>query len=342
MTFHDLYNEIEKNQEDITSNNINFLPLYHVLPALRETLPGIIRSEQLLISANSGVGKTKFCHFLISTFLALKEKKSNLKINVIYNSLEESESKFKAIYIIAYLRQHGEFINYYKLMGYSETKMTARQMQLVKEAKEMLANTIDPYIDVVAMPSTVKFHKYCQDKILAKGRIDEHGDYVKNDPNEWFIIVSDHIGCYINEPGKDLQNTLRHFCITLSRVDLGLKYGAVNILIQQQVQSKEAMEVNVKAKSLIEKVKPSIDGLALYKNSANDATVIIGIFDPHKWKEHLPNSTYAKINLNELEQSGRRMRSLCFLKTREGVLEDRELPLIFDGSTNTFSEFPKN
>lgn len=345
MTFRGLYDRILNNQDAIDNGDVNFLPLYYSFPSLKSSLPGIIKSEHIVISGSTGSGKTKFTHFLLNTFLNLKSHKPKLKIDIYYNTLEESVEKFKSMYIVEYLSNFNESINYYQLMGYSETKLTQRQLQLVKEATDYYEEVLEPNLNLVTISSTVEFYNYVVDKMSNYGEfVDEweNGKMVKRfryfDPNQWVFVVSDHIGCYKPEQGKSMFDTLQHFCITLSRVNLGLKYGCVNILDQQQIKAKDQIEANVKPKTLVEKVKPSLDGLALYKNSADDSTITIGIFDPHKWKEHIPGAMYNGISLNEIETRGQRIRSLCFLKTREGVLEDKELVVGFDGATNQFYE----
>ena len=345
MTFQGLYDQIEQNQQAILNDDVNFLPLYHAFPSLKNTLPGLIRKEQLVVTGSTGTGKTKLTHFLLNTILNLKPLKPKLKVQIIYNTLEESVEKFKSMYVVEYLSNFGEEVTYYQLLGYSETPLTSRQLDLAKEATEYYETVLEPNLELVTMSSTVEFYNHVVEKMKQFGEfvdVVENGKLVKKfqyyDPNQWVIVVSDHIGCYRPEQGKTLFDTLQHFCITLSRVNLGLRYGCINILVQQQIKAKDQIEANIKPKTFIEKVKPSLDGLALYKNSSDDATIVIGIFDPHKWKEHLVGANYNGINLNDVERSGLRLRSLCFLKTREGVLEDKEMVVYFNGATNQFTE----
>lgn len=348
MTFRGLYDKIVTNQEAIKNGDINFLPIYDALPSLKETFPGFIKGDHGIVSANTGIGKTKFTHFILNTLTNLKKRKPKLKINIIYNTLEESSEKFKSNYVIGYLDEFGEQVSYYQLLGYSETPLTERQLDLAKQATEYYEIEIEPYLTLVTMSDATNFFDFVVKEMNKYGYLtkmiindQEEEVYLYNDPNQFIIVVSDHIGCYRPRKGTTLYDTLQNFCITQSRVILGLKYGCINFLIQQQMKAKEQIEANIKPKTFIEKVKPSIDGLALYKNSADDATFVIGIFDPHKWKEHLIGGNYNGINLNDIERTGLRLRSLCFLKTREGVLEDREMVVYFNGATNQFTEISK-
>ena len=345
MTFRGLYDRIVTNQEAIKNGDVNFLPLYYAFPSLRNSFPGFIKGDHGILSGATGVGKSKLAHFLLNTLANLRRMKPKLKMSIIFNTLEETEEKFKSNYIIEYLSEFEEYVSYYQLLGYSETFLTQRQLELVKEATDFYEVELEPNLIVVTESDTTKFFNFVVSEMSKYGslqimEIDGKREevFIYDDPNQFVIVVSDHIGCYRPRRGTNLYDTLQEFCITQSRVILGLKYGCINFLIQQQVKAKEQIEANIKPKTFIEKVKPSIDGLALYKNSADDATFVIGIFDPHKWKEHIAGGVYNGINLNDVEQQKRRIRSLCFLKTREGVLEDRELVVGFDGATNQFYE----
>jgi len=345
MTFRGLYDRIIINQEAIKQGDVNFLPLYYAFPSLKSAFPGFIKGDHGVLSGSTGVGKSKLAHFILNTITNLRKSKHKLKIAIIFNTLEETVEKFKAGYIIEYLAEFGEEVSYYQLLGYSETLLTERQLALAKDATEFYEFEIEPYLTLVTESDATNFYNFVIKEMSNYGSlqiVEIHGRkeevFIYDDPNQWVIVVSDHIGCYRPRRGTNLYDTLQEFCITQSRVSLGLKYGCVNFLIQQQMKAKEQIEANIKPKTFIEKVKPSIDGLALYKNSADDATFVIGIFDPHRWKEHIPGAMYNGISLNEVEARGQRIRSLCFLKTREGVLEDKELVVGFDGATNQFYE----
>lgn len=348
MTFRGLYDKIVLNQEAIKRGDVNFLPIYYGLPSLKDSFPGFIKGDHGVLTGSTGVGKTKLAHYLLNTVTGLKSFKPKLKVAIIYNTLEESIEKFKSSYIINYLSEFGENVAYYQLLGYSETLLSQRQLELAKQATEYFEVEIEPYLTLVAESDATNFFNFVVEEMNKYGKLEkqlingkEEEVFIYNDPNQFVIVVSDHIGCYRPRRGTTLYDTLQNFCITQSRVILGLKYGCINFLIQQQMKAKEQIEANIKPKTFIEKVKPSIDGLSLYKDSSNDATFVIGVFDPHKWKEHLAGNNYNGINLTDIERSGLRLRSLCFLKNREGVLEDRELVVYFNGATNQFTEIQR-
>jgi len=336
MTFQDLSNQIEENRNAILDEDVNFLPIYYTFPRLKTLLPGIIRSDVINVTASSSVGKSKFVHFLCSELIKLMKIKTKLKINIIFNSLEETEEKLKAMFLVKYLYDFGHDLNYYQIMGYSETPITEAQMTLVKEAQEYYSTEVEPYLEIVNIDSTVDFYNHVKDRMKEKGEFSTQGNYTPYDKNQWWVTVSDHISCYVEEPGKTLAQTLKYFSFNLLRNDLGNKCGVVNIVVQQQVNTKEQIDGNVKPKRLIDKSKPSADGLGDYKSTFRDATIVLGLWNPHSWSEHLPGNSYEGINLSTGDY-----RVIRFLKTREAKLEDREMIVLFNGATNQFTEIKR-
>ena len=333
MTFQSLSDRIEDNREAILNEDVNFLPLYYTFPKLKTVLPGIIHGEYINITASSGIGKSKFTHFLCSQLIDLMRIKKKLKINIIFNSLEETEEKLKAMFFVQYLYSYGHELNYYQIMGYSEEPITDEQMRLVFEAKEYYRLEIEPYLEIVNIDSTVAFFNHVKERMKAKGTFTTQGYYTPDDINEWWITVSDHLSCYTEEPGMTFAQTIKNFSFNLLRNQLGIKAGVVNIVVQQQVNTKDQIEGNVKPKRLIDKSKPSADGLGDYKSTFRDATIVLGLWNPHAWEEHLPGNNY-----NGVDLSTGHYRVIRFLKTREARLEDKEMMVHFNGATNQFYE----
>ena len=80
------------------------------------------------------------------------------------------------------------------------------------------------------------------------------------------------------------------------------------------------------------RLKPSLDGLAINKNTQQDANVILGLFSPfrHEIPEYLGyDVTYFKDNIRFME----------ILGGREGGA-GTICPLYFDGAVNYFKELP--
>jgi hypothetical protein len=156
--------------------------------------------------------------------------------------------------------------------------------------------------------------------------------YEPDDPDEYVMIMIDHIG--LISPEKDSETgislSLHQSISKLSStylVQLRNKYNYIPVVIQQQASAQESLE-NKK----YNKLKPTLDGLAENKLTQRDANVVLGLFSPYR--HEIPDYfgydiTFFKDNIRFLE----------ILANREG-LSNTTCPLYFDGAVNYFSELP--
>jgi hypothetical protein len=156
--------------------------------------------------------------------------------------------------------------------------------------------------------------------------------YEPNDPDEYVIIIIDHISLITPEKDKDtgISMSLHQSIGKLSSnylVKLRNRFNYVPVVIQQQAQAQESLE-NKK----YNKLKPTLDGLGDNKMTQRDANVVLGLFSPYR--HEIPDYfgydiTFFKDNIRFLE----------ILANREG-LSNSTCPLYFDGAVNYFSELP--
>lgn len=98
---------------------------------------------------------------------------------------------------------------------------------------------------------------------------------------------------------------------------------------------KEKLETNLKGQTLIEKMKCGLDTLRDCRATQEDATIILGLFDPTKYHE------YEYKGYPDLRNLKGDFRVLQFLKVREvKMVTERELPLIAYFSRDDFEELP--
>ena len=155
--------------------------------------------------------------------------------------------------------------------------------------------------------------------------------YEPNNPEEYVIILIDHISLITKESenGKDLS--LHESMVKLSSnylVRLRNKYNYIPVVIQQQAAAQESLD-NFKAN----KLKPSSDGLGDCKLTYRDANLILGLFSP--FKHEIP--TYLNYDIRYFKD---KIRFLEIIGGREGG-GGTICPLYFDGAVNYFKELPK-
>ena len=157
--------------------------------------------------------------------------------------------------------------------------------------------------------------------------------YEPNDPEEYVMVIIDHIGLISPEKNREtgLPMSLHESIGKLSSdylIKLRNRFGHIPIVIQQQASSQESIE-NKKAN----KLKPTLDGLGDNKMTQRDANVILGLFSP--FRHEIPD--YKGYDIRDFKDN---IRFLEILGGREGGAGTM-CPLYFDGAVNYFKELPR-
>ncbi len=145
--------------------------------------------------------------------------------------------------------------------------------------------------------------------------------YEPNDPEEYVIIMIDHIGLISAEKRNGVQLSLHESITVLSSdylIKLRNRFGYIPVVIQQQAQAQESIE-NKKANRL----KPTLDGLA---------DIILGLFSPYR--HEIPE--YQGYDVKLFKDN---IRFLEIIGGRDGG-GGTICPLYFDGAVNYFKELP--
>jgi hypothetical protein len=250
------------------------------LTRLSKLLPGVEKSKYYLVSANQKAGKTQLADFLfvIEPIEWLIRTKSNIKLKILYFSLEmNSESKIlQAIsyklnkdYNISispqYLRStFGGYILNENILG------VIRSGEFQSWLNKFESHII--YLDNIRSPDRI--HSFVTSYAEKHGTYtkNENGDilkYIPNDPNEHIIIVTDHLSLLTPDAGETLHNTMykysAYYCLKFRDM-----FGYTVVSIQQQSASSAAQQFTSRGESILEKIRPSPDGLADMKLSSRD------------------------------------------------------------------------
>jgi len=338
------YQQSLANKQSIDSGKPVIIP-WTFSNKLSQYIPGIVRGEQVLVTASSGVGKSRFTRKVFVKDVLKYANEHNMPVKIILNSLEEPAEKVASTLIAEiYYRKYNTSLDYYTLNNYREKSLDDLTMKRVSECVEIAESKYSD-LEVVQIPSATGFYKHCRDYLATVGKFVHEGKevdrgemwstYIPDDPTRLVICISDTIDKY---PGEHIQGqsmsqyeTLKMFSNVYMRSRLGLKCGTINVLVQQQVSDKEKVETTYKGSTILEKMKPSLATLAKCKLTQEDATLAFGLFDPKRVGE----KEYGGLILDEL---GFSFRSLSVLKTREGAVEDREIPLACNFVIDEFKE----
>lgn len=157
-------------------------------------------------------------------------------------------------------------------------------------------------------------------------------EYVPNNPNQIVEIIVDH-ATLLSEKGKTLYE-----CIKILSSDyfikLKNKYKYSIWMIQQQSASSTEQQFTNRGDNILDKVKPSREGLTGNRDSAMDATLMIGIFSPYKYKEE----SYEGWDLTRLRDYHREISILLNRTGRSNITQQ----LFFNGACSYFKELPYN
>lgn len=157
-----------------------------------------------------------------------------------------------------------------------------------------------------------------------KGRKFSH--YVPDDPDEYVIIITDHVGLLEKERDmkglKDAIDKLSEYCIIFRN-----RYKYIPVVVQQQNIETIGLDA-FKA----DKIRPTMAGLADSKNPGKDCSVMLGITNPSS----VEKQTDLGYDITKLKSN---FRSMEVTLNRHGEA-NTICPMWFKGNVNFYKELP--
>ena len=319
---------------------------------LSSVLPGIQRGRYIIVTANAKVGKTQITDFLyvIKPLEFLFENPDTFKLKIFYFSLEMSkEDKIKNFLSYKLYKDHG--------IRLSPDKMNSEFVSqiLSQDELEKMSGYSD-YFDWFSTHVTIIDHirnpygiyKYMREYAAANGKFylgetevfplstpnQLYDRYVPNDPEEYVLVITDHVSLLQPEGGGTLWDAMfkysSNYCLKMRD---NFKYTVINV--HQQAADQEKQQFTFKGESVINKIKPSADGLGDCKLPGRDCDLMLGLFAPARYNiaTYPPEDGY---NIAELRDN---FRELSILLNRRGSA-GKNIPLYFNGEVNYFEELP--
>jgi hypothetical protein len=159
-----------------------------------------------------------------------------------------------------------------------------------------------------------------------------YSHYEPTNPNEYVIVITDHISLLNEESGLNKHQTISKWSADYCRKQLTKHWKYVVVNVQQQSAESEKQQFTMSGKSIESKLEPSLDGLADNKLTQRDALVVLGVFAPERYGIESSNGYNIKILKDKYRQ-------LSILKNRIGK-SNLKVPLYFKGESNHFEELP--
>lgn len=286
--------------------------------------------------------------FLFNPLSQIIDKGLNIKLKIFYFTLEMSkEQKMLSAFSNLLYEKEGIRISPMDLRStHRDRVLSPAVLELIQKYKpyfEKIEETVE-FIDSVRNPQGI--YNLVRDYALSNGTVhmrtikNKKGEdiqvedyYEPNDPEEYVIIIIDHVSLISTEKNYDtgLPMNLNESIQRLSSnflIKLRNRFKYIPVVIQQQAAAQESVE-NKKAN----KLKPSLDGLGDCKLTQRDADVILGLFSP--FRHEIPE--YMGYDIKLFRDN---IRFLEILGGREGG-GGITSALFFDGKVNFFKELPK-
>ena len=339
-----VYEQIQTRRERILIGKINCIKWG--LPRFEEEHPGLEQGKNILFTANSKVGKTQICDFMIlfNVVRQIIDENLDIRVKIFYFTLEMTsyQKMLSAFSHILYIKE-GLRIAPKDLRSTKADKVLSQEVLDIIAKYEPYFKKIEEIVEFIddvrhptGMYNLMRSYALANGKIITRqieidGEITEVEDhYQPNDPDEYVIMVVDHISLIQPEKQKGVQLDLRESISLLSAnymIKLRNRFNHICVAVQQQAQSQESVE-NKK----FDRLMPTLDGLGTNKTTQQDFDVIFGLYSPfrHKIPEYLGyDIKFFQDNIRFLEIIGGR-------EGGGGVI----CPLYFDGAVNYFKELP--
>lgn len=342
MISNKVLNSLRENREKRIRGDIIAIPWE--LERLSRVIPGVEKSRYYLCTGNPKSGKSQLADYLfvfepIEWFI--KHKPPNKKLKILYFSLEMSKES-KILQAISYKlnRDYGISIAPQNLKSTFAGYILNPEILKVIESHgfQQWLREYESYITFIDdVRSPDKIHKF------VKGYAEKHGSYTYKEPDiideyisehkdEYIIVLTDHLSLLSPDNGDTLHSAMYKYsayhCLEFRD---RFKYVVVNV--QQQSADSAKQQFDYKGNSVIEKIRPTPDGLADCRLTSRDVDLMLSLFNPYSYNL----DEYEHIDLTRI---GRWHRELYINLNRNGIA-NAKVQLYFNGAVNEFQELPK-
>lgn len=347
MIYERLIKNIEGNYQNHLKGGFNFIPIG--FDRFSKFVPGIVKSSYTIVTASSGVGKSKFVrNMYIVNVLDFIKLHPEIKVIIPIFSLELSAEEYLADILCSFLyRDYNIEISYRELLSIHAKNEEVRVNQDIIDKLRGYTDWIEFFNKCTRIYSNIHnpygIYKKIKEIIVqtVKGKesskLDDEGHEMKfwdyDDENIFVIPIIDQLNLLATEKNlPDLRSAMIKFS---SDYALNLKnyYQCHVIGIQQQAADKERVEHDMSGKSINSKLEPSLDGLGDCKTTQRDATEVIGVFAPDRY-DMTEHSGY---NITIFKDT---YRSIKLLKSRY-TSPNKKIGMLFRGGIGTFEELPR-
>jgi replicative DNA helicase len=305
-------------------------------------IPGIQQGTYYLVGGETGSGKTAFTDdaFVYNPYDWYKaHPNTDISLKIFYWSLEIDKTikMTKAVCRKLY-KEYGILTDVNFVLSRGKNRISQEVYDIVVGVRDYFEEMEDVLTIIDANENPTGINKFMLQHAKANGTITyktvNNGKeditvfdkYEANDPNQYVIIVIDHISLMKRERGfnvKDNVDKMSEYLIPLRN-----NFNYIPVVVQQLNRSNTQTD-----RFKMDMVEPKLSDFKDSGNTQQDANVIMTLFSPHR--HELEN--FRGYNIKKLRD---RFRSVNILKNRDGAADVR-VGLKFIGEVGLFSELPK-
>jgi replicative DNA helicase len=311
---------------------------------LVQYVPNVQRGTYYLVGGETGSGKTAFTDdaFVFNPYEFWRSnpevrEKTNFKI--FYWSLEiDKEVKITKAVCRKLFLDYGLTLDINYVLSRGKNRCSQEHFDMVMSCRSYFEEMEDvlEIMDLNQNPTGV--NKFMLNYAKANGEfvfktvnngkenIQIFDKYIPKDPNEYVLIVIDHISLMKRERGYTVKDNIDKMSEYL--IPLRNNFGYSPVIVQQLNRSNTATD-----RFKMDMVEPKLSDFKDSGNTQQDANVIMSLFSPRR--HELEN--FRGYDIRKLKD---RFRSLSVLKNRDGA-SDVRVGLQFVGEVGYFNEIPK-
>jgi len=350
MTLYDnVLTSIKHNKQRRLKGDVIAIPWVN-LPKLAKVLPGVMKENYVIISANQKVGKTQLADYLYlySPIDWLYEHGTEaIDLDILYFSLEMSkEAKMRQAMSYRLYRQYGVVVSPQKLQSKFDDYILPDEIEEMIEAEQdwfKFFQSKVTFYDGIRNPYGIY--------LTVRGKCEQEGEYTwgtmdwhredgsvveksyrekyHDNPKKIQTVIVDHARLLSPEKGDTLYDSISklssHYFLEMRDM-----WKCQVVLVQQQAPTSESQQYTMIGGTILDKIRPTADNLGDNKSTGQDANLMLSLFHPQRYNQ----KQYHDIDLKQMNKA---YRELMINFNRDGEA-DLTLDLYFNGACNVFEE----
>ena len=295
---------------------------------------------------------------LLYTIYKLKKDHSELKLKIklVIALLEDTKEMFvDRLFSMLLFQMYKMVVDSHDLHSLRERSLDPNIVQKLDEVEKEIEFILEDceIIDTVYNPTGLykwartisnkygthhnKTMKFTSEDGSTKD-IEVYSHYELTDPDMQFLMIVDNLNNLSQEMRSErllneretINLWTRNYCRL--QITKHWKWSLINVI--QQASDSEKQQFDFKGNTIIEKIKPSLDGLGNSKECQRDHFLVFGLFAPNRYGIN----EYEGYNIERLQDN---YRSLIILKSNIS-LTNIEIPMYFNGACSVLKELPKS